>query len=30
VADGPAEKILADAPLMEHHGLEVPYRLQPR
>lgn len=30
VADGPAAKILADAQLMEHHGLEVPYRLQPR
>jgi cobalt/nickel transport system ATP-binding protein len=27
VADGPAETILADARLMEEHGLEVPYRL---
>jgi cobalt/nickel transport system ATP-binding protein len=28
VANGPAEKILADAMLMEAHGLEVPYRLK--
>jgi cobalt/nickel transport system ATP-binding protein len=28
VADGPAADILADAPLMEMHGLEVPYRLR--
>ena len=28
VADGPAEQILADAALMEQHGLEVPYRLK--
>jgi cobalt/nickel transport system ATP-binding protein len=28
VADGPADKILADAALMEAHGLEVPYRLR--
>jgi cobalt/nickel transport system ATP-binding protein len=28
VADGPAEKILADAALMEAHGLEVPYPLR--
>ena len=27
-ADGPAEKLLADAELMEKHGLEVPYRLR--
>jgi cobalt/nickel transport system ATP-binding protein len=27
-ADGPAEKLLADAVLMEKHGLEVPYRLR--
>ena len=27
-ADGPAEKLLADAELMERHGLEVPYRLR--
>ena len=26
-ADGPAAKLLADAELMERHGLEVPYRL---
>jgi cobalt/nickel transport system ATP-binding protein len=29
VADGPAERVLADAALMEAHGLEVPYRLRP-
>jgi len=28
VADGPADKILADAALLEAHGLEVPYRLR--
>src|SRR5262249_54801876 len=28
VADGPAAKILADAGLMEAHGLEVPLRLR--
>jgi len=28
VADGPANAILADAALMDAHGLEVPYRLQ--
>jgi cobalt/nickel transport system ATP-binding protein len=28
VADGPAESILANAALMEAHGLEVPYRLR--
>jgi cobalt/nickel transport system ATP-binding protein len=27
-ADGPTETILADAELMENHGLEVPYRLR--
>ena len=27
-ADGPAGKLLADAELMERHGLEVPYRLR--
>lgn len=27
-ADGPARELLADAALMEHHGLEVPYRLR--
>ncbi len=27
-ADGPAEKLLADANLMERHGLEIPYRLR--
>jgi len=27
-ADGPAEKLLADAELMEKHGLEVPFRLR--
>jgi cobalt/nickel transport system ATP-binding protein len=27
-ADGPADQLLADAALMEHHGLEVPYRLR--
>lgn len=28
VADGPARQVLADATLMEEHGLEVPYRLR--
>jgi len=28
VADGPADKILADAALLEAHGLETPYRLR--
>ena len=28
IADGHAEELLADASLMEAHGLEVPYRLQ--
>jgi cobalt/nickel transport system ATP-binding protein len=28
VADGPAPEVLADARLMEEHGLEVPYRLR--
>jgi len=28
IADGPTEKILADAALLEAHGLEVPYRLR--
>ena len=28
VADGPTEALLADADLMEKHGLEVPYRLR--
>jgi len=28
VADGPADRILADAALMEAHGLEVPHRLR--
>jgi cobalt/nickel transport system ATP-binding protein len=28
VADGPAAKVLADAALMEAHGLEVPYSLR--
>ena len=27
-ADGPAEELLADAELMEKHGLEVPFRLR--
>ena len=27
-ADGPADRLLADADLMERHGLEVPYRLR--
>ncbi|MFM8271451.1 MAG: energy-coupling factor ABC transporter ATP-binding protein [Gemmata sp.] len=27
-ADGPADRLLADADLMEQHGLEVPYRLR--
>jgi cobalt/nickel transport system ATP-binding protein len=30
VADGPAAAVLADADLMEAHGLEVPYSLQGR
>jgi cobalt/nickel transport system ATP-binding protein len=30
VGDGPAENVLADAALMEAHGLEVPYRLRGR
>jgi cobalt/nickel transport system ATP-binding protein len=30
VADGPASELLADAALMEAHGLEVPYSLRPR
>jgi cobalt/nickel transport system ATP-binding protein len=30
IADGPARQILADAALMEAHGLEVPYSLQGR
>jgi cobalt/nickel transport system ATP-binding protein len=30
VADGPAPRILADGPLMEAHGLEVPYSLRGR
>ncbi len=30
VADGPARTVLADAGLMERHGLEVPYRLRPK
>lgn len=29
VADGQASQLLADAALMEAHGLEVPYRLRP-
>jgi cobalt/nickel transport system ATP-binding protein len=28
VADGPVRQVLADAPLMEAHGLEVPYSLR--
>jgi cobalt/nickel transport system ATP-binding protein len=28
LADGPAAKLLADAELMDRHGLEVPYRLR--
>jgi cobalt/nickel transport system ATP-binding protein len=28
VADGPAEAVLADAALMQVHGMEVPYRLR--
>ena len=28
LADGPAETVLADAALMEAHGMEVPYRLR--
>jgi cobalt/nickel transport system ATP-binding protein len=28
VADGAAADVLADAALMEAHGLEVPYRLR--
>jgi cobalt/nickel transport system ATP-binding protein len=28
IADGPANKILADAALMETHGLEVPASLR--
>jgi cobalt/nickel transport system ATP-binding protein len=28
IADGPTDKILADAALLEAHGLEVPYRLR--
>jgi cobalt/nickel transport system ATP-binding protein len=28
VADGPTDAILADAALLEAHGLEVPYRLR--
>ena len=28
LADGPAAKLLADAGLMDRHGLEVPYRLR--
>jgi cobalt/nickel transport system ATP-binding protein len=28
VADGPADAVLADGPLMERHGLEVPYSLR--
>jgi cobalt/nickel transport system ATP-binding protein len=28
VADGPTERVLADAALMELHGLEVPYKLR--
>jgi cobalt/nickel transport system ATP-binding protein len=28
ITDGPARTILADAPLMEEHGLEVPYSLR--
>ncbi len=28
LADGPAEKLLADPDLMDRHGLEVPYRLR--
>lgn len=28
LADGPAEKLLADPELMDRHGLEVPYRLR--
>jgi cobalt/nickel transport system ATP-binding protein len=27
-ADGPARQLLADAALMEKHGLEVPYSLR--
>ena len=30
VADGPAPRILADGPLVEAHGLEVPYSLRGR
>jgi cobalt/nickel transport system ATP-binding protein len=29
IADGPAPQLLADAALMEAHGLEVPYSLRP-
>jgi cobalt/nickel transport system ATP-binding protein len=29
IADGPAEKLLADVALMEAHGLEVPHSLRP-
>jgi cobalt/nickel transport system ATP-binding protein len=28
IADGPARTVLADATLMEAHGLEVPYSLR--
>jgi cobalt/nickel transport system ATP-binding protein len=30
LADGPAERLLADPELMDRHGLEVPYRLRGR
>ena len=30
VADGPVRQVLADAALMEAHGLEVPYSLRER
>jgi cobalt/nickel transport system ATP-binding protein len=30
IADGPARALLADAALMDGHGLEVPYSLRPR
>jgi cobalt/nickel transport system ATP-binding protein len=30
MADGPARELLADASLMEAHGLEVPYSLRNR
>ncbi len=30
IADGPARSLLADAALMEEHGLEVPYSLRPQ